>query len=77
MAGRSFRQGTRYCPVGFVDNDMGIVTEHGEWRQLVQADQGLRSLTNAGSNNYSRDAKLIREDFRDYFMLQEGLVPWQ
>ena len=29
MAGRSFQQGTRYCPIGFIDNDMGIVTT---WR---------------------------------------------
>ena len=77
MAGRSFQQETRYCPIGFIDNDMGIVTERGERRQLVQADQGLRALTKAGSNNYSRDAKLIREDFRDYFMSDKGQVPWQ
>lgn len=44
---------------------------------MVQAEQGLRAITRAGSNNYSRDAKLIREDFRNYFMSQEGQVPWQ
>ena len=29
-----------------------------------------------GSNNYSNDARLIREEFKNYFNY-EGAVPWQ
>ena len=77
MAGRSFSHSTKYCPAGFVDNDTENGTQLGEWRDLTQADQGLRAITNAGSNNYSRDAKLVREDFKNYFMSPKGQVPWQ
>ncbi len=39
----------------------------GEWQSVVERDQGLTPITKAGSNNYSRDAKLVREDFSNYF----------
>ncbi|CAB4002020.1 Hypothetical predicted protein, partial [Paramuricea clavata] len=43
-------------------------TVGGEWRSVVQRDQGLRHLTRAGSNNYSQSVKLVREDFSNYFL---------
>lgn len=45
------------------------------WRS--EADLAAWVDINAcGSNNYSNDARLIREEFKDYFNL-EGAVPWQ
>ena len=35
------------------------------------------SITQAGSNNYTRDAKQTWEDFVEYFNSHEGSVPWQ
>ena len=29
------------------------------------------------SYNHSRDAKQVRDDFRDYFNSETGSVPWQ
>jgi hypothetical protein len=33
MAGRSFREGSKYCPIQFVDSDMPTGTQIGEWRE--------------------------------------------
>lgn len=70
--GSSARQ---YCPPGLTD----FVDEHGElhegrWRS--QDMDGLRQLGKLGSNNYSREAKNIRDRFGEFFM-NSGAVPWQ
>ena len=57
-----------YCPTGYED---------GEWRQEEDIQtEGLQPLSSAGSHNYSRDAKQVRDDFRDYF-IGAGAVSWQ
>lgn len=38
---------------------------------------GLSPLSQQGSNNYSQQAKNVRDDFREYFMSPEGSVSWQ
>ena len=43
---------------------------------LTETD-GFVSLSTAGSDNYSRDAKVIRYDFQDYFVSPKGSVQWQ
>ena len=77
MAGRSFAEGCKYCPIGFVDSDVPTGTQMGEWREMARGDQGIIPLTRVGSNNYSRSAKRVREDFGDFFMAIVGQVPWQ
>ena len=77
MAGRSFTKGSKYYPIGFVDSDAPTGTQMGEWRELARGDQGMRPITRIGSNNYSRSAKHVREDFGDYFMSIPGQVLWQ
>lgn len=48
----------------------------GEWRRY--SNQGLLNITNMGtSNNYTKIAKQVRDDFRDYFYSEAGSVPWQ
>lgn len=78
MNEKSFGSVARYCPIGFADTEgPGGAQLRGEWRDIVKRDQGLRHLGRVGSNNYSRSAKLVREDFSNYFMSSIGQVPWQ
>ena len=77
MRGRRFGPKS-YCPANFVDRDTPNGIQRGRWRYEVRGYQGLTELnTQIGSNNYSRDAKSIRESFRDYFNSPQGQVPWQ
>jgi hypothetical protein len=34
-------------------------------------------LGNVGSNNYSNEAKRIRDEFKEFFVTPQGEVPWQ
>ena len=69
MSGKSSERGS-YCPPSFTeDNGTG-----GGWRELTSGDTGLLPLRNAGSHNYSVDAKQIRDTFCDYFNSPVGEV---
>ena len=67
MFGRSFNNGNRYCPNGFAE---------GDWAEETIETVGFQALSCTGSHNYTRDAKKVRDDFRDYFN-GVGSVPWQ
>lgn len=67
----------RYCPPGFVDSYDSEGLQHGEWREQTQSDSGLLPISSTGSNNYSREAKEARDNFRTYFNSAEGQVSWQ
>lgn len=67
---------SEYSPPGTFDVENledGCVQE-GEWRADV--GEGMPSINFVGSNNYSKDAKLIRDEFRTYFNTS-GAVSWQ
>ena len=66
----------RYCPINYIDQERqtGIVPE--EWRNEETGILGLQSLGQVGSNNYSLDASLVRQGFKEYFNA-EGAVNWQ
>ena len=76
MSGKSFER-DNYCPPGFADYRSSNGQRNGEWRAVTQNDNGLVSITQAGSHNYSKDAKQIRDDFCQNFNSPEGEVPWQ
>ena len=68
-----------YVPSGFVDSvsESGDVIP-GSWRSDTQNDLGgLQSLTGIRSNNYTNNAKEIRENFKTYFNSSEGSIDWQ
>lgn len=50
-------------------------------QQLTRMEErptaGLQSITHAGSNNATREAKAVREKLTNYFVSEEGMVPWQ
>ena len=67
-----------YCPSGHVDSFTSNGLRQGQWREEIMDYEGLTPIrVQFGSNNYSQDAKGVREAFRDYFNSPEGRVPWQ
>ena len=62
MVSKNFAETNSYCPNGFIDQD---VRRNGEWREIVKGDSGLISLSRNCSNNYSRDAKVVKDMFCD------------
>ena len=44
-----------YSPSGFINTD----NRPGDWRSEAASDVALRNISNFGSNNYTRDAKVI------------------
>ena len=78
MHGRQFEPSNRYCPDRFVDYETTVGLQEGGWRREVVDYQGLAPLQQQlGSNNFTRNAKVVRELFRDYFNSPQGQVPWQ
>ena len=65
MAGRTF--GNDYCPVDYAETG---------WREEQLDSQGLCPLSRQGTNNYTKDAGIIHNEFADYF-INVGSVPWQ
>ena len=56
----------RYVSTSCVDEDMARGVD-----SCGMVDVGL-----VGSTNYSREAKIVRDNFRDYFISKQGSLPW-
>ena len=66
----------RYLPPGNADEETSDGVSSGGWR--AEGDNlGLNEVNQIGSSNYSRDAKLVRDDFRDYFFPEDGSLACQ
>ncbi|XP_057310637.1 uncharacterized protein LOC130648602 [Hydractinia symbiolongicarpus] len=65
-----------YCPENYVDRGSQNNIIPGEWRKDSESISGIQDLTNCSSNNYSKQAALIRDEFKCYFN-NEGAVEWQ
>nr|CAI5845512.1 unnamed protein product [Callosobruchus analis] len=68
----------RYSPSGTFDIenvDTGEITP-GSWRRDTAGDTGMISLKKV-PRKAGNDAKLIREEFMNYFMSPEGSLSWQ
>lgn len=72
------RSSESYTPTGSLDvedlNSNRVIP--GTWRSRCQINEALRNLGQIGSNNYSRNAAILRENYADYFCAG-GAVPWQ
>lgn len=68
-----------YAPEGTFDRENIETGEMipGSWRNDEMPVESLLPLAQQGSNNYSNNAKEIREDFREYFISPQGEIPWQ
>ena len=64
----------QYCPPNLTDQEGPNGYIPGEWRR--ENSSGLEDIRRIGSNNYSTDARVVRDAFKDYFN-NEGSVDWQ
>lgn len=72
----SHQNESRYIPkfyTDYGDNDGNI--KAGGWREEVRGQPFLS--VKSSSNNYGKYASQVRNNFRDYFMTENGAVPWQ
>ena len=69
-------QSNSYCPPTYVDQDGPSGVTDGEWRKSSSEIGGMVSVSQLGSHNYSKNAKLVKDNFKDYFN-GEGAVDWQ
>eukprot|EP00795_Rhopilema_esculentum_P004036 gene4036-20211_t len=76
MKSKKFKN-SQYCPEGFADIDGTCNQRQGDWRRIVEGDTGLAPVSRIGSNNYSKEAKRVRDLFCQYFNSEAGQVPWQ
>ena len=66
-----------YCPPSYIDNDTSSGFRVGDWRTESEHNDGLLPMQQTGSNNYSREAKEVRDGFKSYFSSPEGSLDWQ
>ena len=66
-----------YCPTSYADRDTRLGLTLGDWRKEHGNTAGLQQISQMGSNNYSRDAKEVRDDVKRYFCSTEGSLEWQ
>ena len=64
----------QYCPPNLTDQEGPNGYIPGEWKR--ENSSGLEDIRRIGSNNYSTDARVVRDAFKDYFN-NEGSVDWQ
>ena len=65
-----------YCPQGFADHIRDGCLREGSWR-TENIDCAFRDIGRVGTNNFTNEAKEVRENFCEYFMSNFGSVPWQ
>ena len=64
-----------YCPRGFSDTERNGQIQAAQWRRITVNDSGMEGLSTR-CNNYSNDAKVIRDKFCEYFN-SEGEITCQ
>ena len=66
-----------YCPPGFADAVSCGRISHGSWRKEKVSSCGLLDVDRIGSNNYTYEAKEVRDILCNYFSSEIGAVSWQ
>ena len=77
MKTQSKSSGFDYRALDFVDQVNGSVEISRPWHREVADVQGMVQLNNQGSNDFERIVKEVRGNFKKYFNLIQGSVPWQ
>ena len=65
----------KYCPPSLVDSEKGGEITSGSWRG--ECTSNFTPIQQTASNNYSRNAEKVRDQFKNYFTSPNGEVPWQ
>jgi len=67
-----------YCPRGFADNFANGILREGSWRNKdINSEGAFNDIGRVSTNNFTSDAKEVRDNFCEYFMTNAGSVPWQ
>ena len=66
-----------YCPHGFGDCVTNGILREGTWRNEDNFQGAFCEIGRMGANNFSLEAKEVRDNFREYFMTEADSVPWQ
>lgn len=67
------RKSKFYAPPGTFDTD----EEYGNWRIQGMPESNLLQLQQGTSHNSSANAKVLRDEFKEFFVSPEGEVHWQ
>jgi hypothetical protein len=73
------RKCTIYSNRFFDSEDSSGNINPGDWRNMVQDEEGAFKCTHTGPtfNTSSNKAKDIRDNFKNYFNSKNGSLPWQ
>lgn len=66
-----------YCPSDFVDQESEQGRVPSRWRHHIGELQGIILITRQESINFTRRAKLVRDNFKQYFNSEKGALSWQ
>lgn len=75
---RNVEARSAYSPPGTFDSEDvdNATVAVGSWRAEINEGEGFINLQNIPRRG-TEDAQDIRKEFRDYFLSEQGLVPWQ
>ena len=75
---RSASTTRQYCPPGYVDHEdpLGNFIP-GDWRSETGQTAALTTVSQMGSNCFSRSAGCIRDTYKEYFVSPSGELEWQ
>ena len=65
------------CTAVSGDSVCGEQVVQGNWRELDEAVSNVTNIARQGSNNFSTDAFMVRENFKEYFLSPRGALSWQ
>ena len=66
-----------YCPHNFGDHVVNGILREGTWRNEDNFEGAFCDIRRVSSNNFTLEAKEVRDNFCEYFMTDAGSVPWQ
>ena len=66
-----------YCPHNFGDHVINGILREGIWRNEDNFQGEFCDIRRVSSNNFTLEAKEVRDNFCEYFMTDAGFVSWQ
>lgn len=63
-----------YCATSFADQEH---VQSGEWRREIEGFTSILPIRSAGSTNYTKTAKDVRDQCMSHFVSDKGTIDWQ